>query len=353
MRQEAQECPGNWCPENYARIREALGCLPEGGGPLAAVFDFDNTCVFRDIGQAVFRAQLADLRFRIAPETLAALIPENGPDGDPALEGRPWTGLRAAALEHYRTLWPYIQTGRIAEAQATPAYPAFTALLYWLAASARRSEALGPRYVLGLLARLQAGHRLSELREFCADVLNRALAEPLAEAEFAARLPEPLGVIAAAYPTGFAPFADMRDLMRVLQARGVACSVVSASSEWLVRTAAPLLGFPLAPDHIFGVRANMAGDLVLPEDAPDYPITWRAGKNEVIDRFIRRRPWLVAGDADTDYDMLTRPDAELRLVINRRLGGRIAELYRRPDILVQGIDLERGCFCPSRETVLP
>ena len=342
---------GKWRPENAARIREALACLPRDCGRLAAVFDFDNTCVFRDIGQATFRMQLGGLRFRIPPETLAALVPEDGPDGDPALEGRPWAALRAALLDRYGALWPLMRSGRIAEAQAAPAFRDFTALFFWLASRARRSEALGPRYVLALLAKVQAGYSLPELRAFCAEDLRRVLAEPLAEAVFETRLPAPLGALSAGYATGFAPFAEMRALMGVLQDRGIACYVVSASSEWLVQTAAPLLGFPLPPERIFGVRANMAGDMVLPEDAPDYPLTWRAGKNEVIDRFIGCRPWLVAGDADTDYEMLTRPDAVLRLLVNRRLTGRIAELYGRPDVLVQGIDLERGCFRPSRESV--
>lgn len=342
---------GNWCPENAARIREALAGLPPNCGRLAAVFDFDNTCVFRDIGQAAFRMQLQELHFRIPPEPLAALLPETIPDDDPAFEGRPWPLLRAAALERYAALWPLIRAGRIAEAKVAPPYPAFIALLYWLVIRARCTESLGPRYVLGLLARLQAGYSLFELRDFCTKVLQRILAEPLGESAFEARLPDPLGAIVAAWPTGFAPYAEMRGLMGMLQEHDIACYVVSASSEWLVQTAAPMLGFPLPPERIFGVRANMAGDVVLPEDPPDYPLTWRAGKNEVIDRFIKCRPWLVAGDADTDYEMLTRPDATLRLLVNRRLTGRIAELYGRTDVLVQGIDLKRGCFRPSRESI--
>ena len=95
-----------------------------------------------------------------------------------------------------------------------------------------------------------------------------------------------------------------------------------------------------------------AGEVVLPEEAPDYPLTYRAGKNEIIDRFIPGHPWFVAGDADTDYDMLTRPGVTLRLLINRQLPGLIAELYQQPDILLQGIDQTSGCFRPSSETLL-
>ena len=93
------------------------------------------------------------------------------------------------------------------------------------------------------------------------------------------------------------------------------------------------------------------GGLVLPQEETNYPLTYREGKNAIIDRFIGGTPWFVAGDADTDYDMLTRPGVCLRLLINRNLSGLIGKLYQRPDILLQGIDQRNGCFRPSRESV--
>ena len=65
MTELTQAHQGNWLPGNYARIQAALAALPppaERGLALAAVFDFDNTCVFRDIGQALFRVQMLHLR---------------------------------------------------------------------------------------------------------------------------------------------------------------------------------------------------------------------------------------------------------------------------------------------------
>ena len=146
----------------------------------------------------------------------------------------------------------------------------------------------------------------------------------------------------------------MQALMRLFQSHGLRCFVVSASSEWLVQTVAPILNFPLDRVDIFGVRTKMgACDVVLPEEAADYPLTYREGKNEIIDRFISPSPWFVAGDADTDYDMLTRAGVSIRLLINRNLGGLIAELYDRPDILLQGVDQGNGSFRPSSETLSP
>ena len=54
-----------WFPDNLSRIQTALCAHKTRPGQQAqqpfAVFDFDNTCIFRDIGQAMFRHQLLRL----------------------------------------------------------------------------------------------------------------------------------------------------------------------------------------------------------------------------------------------------------------------------------------------------
>ncbi|MDR2548819.1 MAG: hypothetical protein LBD10_01240 [Desulfobulbus sp.] len=60
---------------------------------------------------------------------------------------------------------------------------------------------------------------------------------------------------------------------------------------------------------------------------------------------------LVAGDADTDYEMLTLPEVDIRLLLNRRQRGLIATLYEDRHVLVQGLDLATGRFRPARESI--
>ncbi|MDY0020223.1 MAG: hypothetical protein RBT47_09495, partial [Anaerolineae bacterium] len=65
---------GNWDPENWAMMQEFITTYgPEN--PVAA-FDWDNTCIFQDIGEATFRYTLFNLKFKMDPETFAAVIPE-------------------------------------------------------------------------------------------------------------------------------------------------------------------------------------------------------------------------------------------------------------------------------------
>ena len=68
---------GNWRPENLAQITQTLTRIADHSSSArpVAIFDFDNTCIFRDIGQALFRFQIEHLRYRLNPEELAAILP--------------------------------------------------------------------------------------------------------------------------------------------------------------------------------------------------------------------------------------------------------------------------------------
>lgn len=341
---------GHWHPDNLARITATLRALsdqPPTPAPVA-IFDFDNTCIFRDIGQATFRFQIEHLRYRLTPEELAAILPQ----GEGTLADRPLSLIRATLVQSYGELWPLIASGQQAQAKQLPAYALFATLLLWCTDMARRDERFGPRFVLPFMGKMLAGFTTAEVRHLACEVVEQAGQEPLSTAHFSALAPTPIGTIEASSPTGLHPYPEMLELMEQLAKAGIERYVISASAEWLVEGAAPLLGFAVDTGHIFGIRVRLDADERLTiEDADDYPATYREGKTEVIRRFIDGRPVLVAGDADTDYEMLTLPGVGLRLLINRLQSGLISSLYQQPDILVQGIDLRRGVFRPSRDSL--
>ena len=345
----APDDAGNWFPENLARINERLARIEAdpAAGRSVAVFDFDNTCIFRDVGQAVFCHQLHHLHYRLAPEQLAAILPR--PEGE--LAGRPLAAIVAALIDAYRTLFPLLLTGRNAQARLLPQARLFAALLLWFTVHARRDERLGARYVLPFMAKLLAGFTTAELRLLGIEVAQAAAAEPLGEKTLAAEAPEPIGHIEMRHPCGLHPHPEMLALMRRLAGLGIERYIISASVEWLVEGAAKWLGFPVRTEHIFGVRVRLdAGEVLTIGDPPAYPLTYREGKNEIIRRWVDGRLVLVAGDADTDYEMLTLPGVDLRLLLNRQQRGLIATLYEDPNILVQGLNLTTGRFRPSRES---
>ncbi len=341
---------GNWFPNNLtlinSRIKE-ISTATTTTQPVA-IFDFDNTCIFRDVGQAVFRYQLLQLRYHITPDQLEAILPTQ----QATLAGRPMATVIASLLAAYRRLWPLIAKKESEQARQLPEYRLFTALLLWFTDKARKDAHLGPRYVLPFMGKLLAGQSLPELQQLATDVLDAVMAEPLAEKTIAFDAPEPLGRIETSYPLGLHAQQEMKGLMQMLQNQGIACYVVSASTEWLVEEAVRLLEFPVSKERIFGIRVSLdAGGLLTTQDPESYPVTFREGKTEIIRQFIDGAPILVAGDADTDFEMLTLPGVAIRLLINRNQTGLISTLYHEPDILLQGLDLQTGRFRPFRESV--
>lgn len=341
---------GNWFPENLVQITDRLAALaaqPTTASPVA-VFDFDNTCIFRDIGQAVFRFQLQRLYYRLTPEQLATILPQI----DMQLAGRPLAAITATLVETYRALFPLLIADRYKQALQLPQARLFTALLLWFTDQARKDERLGPRYVLPFMAKLLAGFTTGELRFLAIDVVQAAQSEPLVDEWLRVEAPEPIGAIEASFPLGLHPYPEMLALMHLLAAQGIERYVISASAEWLVEGAARWLGFPVDAEHIYGIRVGLdVGEVLTISDPHDYPVTFREGKAEIITRLIGARPVLVAGDADTDYEMLTLPEVDIRLLLNRRQRGLISSLYTDPNVLLQGLDLATGRFRPSRESI--
>jgi phosphoserine phosphatase len=347
---DAENEAGNWFPENLAQITRKLREItarPAMARPVA-VFDFDNTCIFRDVGQAVFRRQLQRLRYRLHPGQLAAVLPPIKGE----LAGRPMAAIAAALCAAYQRLWPLIVANDLEQARLLPQYRLFTVLLLWFVDKARRDDRLGPRYVLPFMARLLAGFSVAEVRQMAVEEVLLTQAEPLLDETVVCEAPEPLGSLAATYPLGLHAHPEMLALMRYLALMGIDSYVISASTEWLVEGAAQLLGFPVDRDHIFGIRVGLDAEETLTVNDPEaYPVTFREGKAEIVNQWINATPVLAAGDADTDYEMLTLPGVDIRLLINRRQNGLISSLYQDPRILLQGLDLDAGRFRPSRESI--
>ncbi|MBM9536015.1 haloacid dehalogenase-like hydrolase [Desulfobulbus alkaliphilus] len=342
--------PRNWHPGNLSTIRGTIQehILGSGRQEAVAVFDFDNTCIFRDVGQAVFRYQMLHLRYRIPPGAFAALLP----DREIHLTGRPLAVITTALIDAYEYLWAFIGSGEQDKARLTTEYRLFTTLLLWFADQARRDERLGPSYVLPFMGKMLAGHSLTDLRALAREVLTATTAEPLTKQTLTMDLPAPLGHIAASYSQGLHAHREMDDLMRMLAQAGIDSYVISASTEWLVAEAIQQLGFPVPEERIFGIRVRIDDQgLLTADNVADYPVTFREGKAEIIRRFIARPLILVAGDADTDYEMLTLPDVPVRILINRNQPGLISSLYQDPRILLQGLDLRSGRFRPHRESI--
>lgn len=361
---------GGWYPKNRAallahieRWRERVG----RGERLVATFDFDNTTIFHDVGEATMRYQLERLELRMTLDELAALLPEEVRGVRELSSGIALSDVRSDLLESYARLGPLLQRGgerpsfddRSTDETAV-AHRDFAARMAWLYSALEDEPALGAGVAYPFLTRWVGGFVEEDVRQLAAAAVAMAEQEPPGRlfwrsGEKLSLQNKKSGAVTARFSTGLRAHAEMNALMRALEDAGVLVYIISASQQQLVEGAVAALGYPVPRERVFGMRLERDGERLLASslDTKDYPLTWRGGKREIIERFLPAPPVLAAGDSDTDLEMLTSfAETELRLVINRDLPGDIRSLYDDERTLLQGRDETLGCFRPARESVL-
>lgn len=325
---------GTWYPANHAVLTRLL----QGEARAPAVFDWDNTCILNDIGDATFRYQLERMALRAPPHEAHELLPTQL-GGQSVLHG----GFDLAIwgprlLAAYEALWPAMQAGDAARVQGSAEHLLLRAGLGALYVAIEQTPGLGAQVAYPWLTRWL--HHFSQ-----ADI------EALGWAAWQAAAAEPLGAAAwqceglrYAFKTGLVAHREMRSLMQALHTAGFPVFVVTASHEAVVRGVTRQLGVSA---QVYGMRPH----------EPAYPLTYRAGKVQVIRQFLPAPPILVAGDTNTDYDMLTAfPETRVRLVIHRYVAGDIQMLHAAAlsgdgRTLLQGRDERTGAFLPQQRSI--
>ncbi|OBB11782.1 hypothetical protein A5761_23765 [Mycolicibacterium setense] len=327
------ENPG-WYGDNRDRIDAMLAelgtCGANGsvgdGAPLA-LFDWDNTVVKNDIGDATFFWMVRNGKLRapaggdwsstspyLTPQAAAALAKACAA----ATAGQPMpTDTDLGCADELLSVYTDGET-RADE----PAFAGF---------NARRFE---PSYAWA--AQMLAGWHESELTGF-------------AEAARKENLDAPEGTeqkVGSGEETGWVRYyPQMRDLVETLRANGFDVRVISASAEPVVRVWAADLGF--TPDKVMGVRTERDGDVLTSKLVPcggETAIPYIEGKRcRVNDEVFGvkgpaafeqqaepKRAAFGAGDSDTDVTFLTDATA-LRLVLNRNKTELMCSAYDNSD----------------------
>ncbi|MDF3339442.1 haloacid dehalogenase-like hydrolase [Mycolicibacterium septicum] len=327
------ENPG-WYGDNRDRIDAMLAelgtCGANGsvanGAPLA-LFDWDNTVVKNDIGDATFFWMVRDGKLRapaggdwsttspyLTPQAAAALAKACAA----ATPGQPMpTNTDLGCADELLSVYTDGET-RADE----PAFAGF---------NARRFE---PSYAWA--AQMLAGWHESELTGF-------------AEAARKENLNAPEGTeqkVGSGDETGWVRYyPQMRDLVETLRANGFDVRIISASAEPVVRVWAADLGF--TPDKVMGVRTERDGDVLTSKLVPcggETAIPYIEGKRCRVNEDVfgvkgpaafeqqaePKRAAFGAGDSDTDVTFLTDATA-LRLVLNRNKTELMCSAYDNAD----------------------
>ena len=309
-----------WYGDNRDRIDAMLGklgtCGATGsvstGAPLA-LFDWDNTIVKNDIGDATFFWMVRNGKLKapadgnwaststfLTPQAVAALRRACAA----AKPGQPMpTDTDTACADELLSVYT--------DAKTKAGDPAFAGF------NARRME---PAYAWA--AQMQAGWRESEVTEFARTARKENLEAPAGTEQ----------KVGSAMETGWVRYyPQMRDLVEALHANGFDVRIISASAEPVARVWAEELAIPA--DHVMGVRTEHDGDVLTSRLVPcggETAITYIEGKRCRVNEEVfgvtgpaaftqlpePKRAAFAAGDSDTDVTFLTDATA-LRLVLNR------------------------------------
>ncbi|OKH79391.1 hypothetical protein EB73_35685 [Mycobacterium sp. SWH-M3] len=325
--------PG-WYGDNRDRIDKLIGelgtCGANGsvadGAPLA-LFDWDNTMVKNDIGDATFFWMVRNGKLRApAGGDWASTSPYLTPQAAAAL------AKACAAAKPGQPMPTDTDTGCADElvsvytdGETRADEPAFAGF------NARRFE---PSYAWA--AQMLAGWRESELTGF-------------AEAARRENLDAPEGAeqkVGSDDETGWVRYyPQMRDLVETLRANGFDVRIISASAEPVVRVWAADLGF--TPDKVMGVRTERDGDVLTSKLVPcggETAIPYIEGKRCRVNEEVfgvkgaaafeqqpePKRAAFAAGDSDTDVTFLSDATG-LRLVLNRQKTELMCTAYDNSD----------------------
>ena len=238
-----------------------------------AVFDFDNTVIQGDLGDAAF-AEAAARGLLAHDSALTALLPE-------------------AAREQLDGAW---KSG--APDTAGRLLLAYEALL----------KDQGARVAYPWLTQAFHGNKSEDLRVFAQELLESEQTRPMGLAP----LPGPEGPVSVQRGVRVRP--EMTSLIDVLVKSGFDVFVVTASPEWLISTVAPRIGLP--SENVIGMRTTETSTLGVEIDPP---VTYRMGKVTAIRTRIApggRRPVLALGDSLGDREML-EDSTDLAVLIDR------------------------------------
>ncbi len=131
---------------------------------------------------------------------------------------------------------------------------------------------------------------------------------------------------------------EMKALLAEAKRRGCEPWIVSASNQWIVEAAAPLLGLPAS--HAVGIRVAVEGGTLTSKVVP--PVTYKAGKVEAIERFIGRDVSLVTGDSFGDVEMFSSAIHAALVVRHPESDPALLDLAARSGWLVEPMPKTQG-----------
>jgi phosphoserine phosphatase len=378
--------PGKWEPYARAQVQKMIDANGKDSPNYNAakkpyaVFDWDQTCIFNDTAESLFRWMIDNVAFKATPAQFAMAI-RNGVPGDDFAksynnkDGKPVNIDRIAEdLDaDYKFLYNnYIFTKKMTleEIRAAEEFVDFRGKLAYL------YEAIGGTFSADVsypwVLYLFVGMTEAEVMALAEKANDAALHGSLDTYTITSseKRPGKAGVVSlSGYKNGLRLAPEMSNLMNVLRDSGFDVYVCSASHEAVVRVFAGLskYGYNVPPENVIAMKTKIENGVYLGEydHSNDYPQTQQKGKTKAIQQILVSKygygPVFVAGDSQGDFNMSTDfRETQLTLLINRLRSDDFGKLgliaikqagTDRARYVLQGRDENTGQFRPSASTI--
>jgi phosphoserine phosphatase len=330
----------NWNQRNH----DALNNFIDGAQPgEIAVFDWDNTCIFGDIGEALFRHQARNLEFKFGPERLREIIPDQVHGiKHIRINGQAWAlrQVKEQIIGAYKKV-----AGRpLTEINSSDAYRDFSAGLLALNHGLEKTPGIGCRFAYLWTVNFLQGFRPAEVRRLATEVIRHELKSPIQNQTWS----DSRQRLLYRWTAGIRLFPEMANLAHVLKKAGCRVIVSTASNPLIIEAMILQTGF--AAERVIGQASGLAKGRLLGTLAPGMQSNFGYGKVENLRHLLDREPAFAAGDSPGDHEMLTAfPATRLKLLIRRSGPGKMGTLYRRaldgdPRFLLQDVNRKMGTF---------
>ncbi|MBN2399966.1 MAG: haloacid dehalogenase-like hydrolase [Candidatus Aminicenantes bacterium] len=330
----------NWNERNYQSLQRFIPTLRRDD---IAVFDWDNTCILGDIGEAVFRHQARYLEFKFSPQRLQEIIPEQVHgighirDHDRLL---PLSALKGQIVGAYEKIFDRPRN----EIRADSAYHDFSAGLLALNRGLEETPGIGCEFAYPWTLNFLQGFSPDDVRRLAATVMDNELQTAIRRRS----LSDSREHVTYSWVEGIRLFPEMADLAHCFNQGGCRVIISTASNQLIVETMAARVGF--AAEHVIGMDVQIENGTLSGTLAPGPAPNFGPGKALNLRRRLEQEPVFVAGDSSGDYDMVTVfHDTRLKLLIRREQPGKMIPLYQKalagdPQYLLQDVDRNGGSF---------
>jgi phosphoserine phosphatase len=330
----------NWNERNYCSLQRFIAAVDRED---IAVFDWDNTCIFGDIGEAVLRHQALHLAFKFGPERLREIIPDqvNG-IGHVRSDGHilPLPEIKGRIVAAYEK----VSNRPLAGVRASAPYRDFSAGLLALNHDLEQTPGIGCEFAYPWMVNFLQGFNEAEVRRLAAVVIAGELRRNIRSR----CLSDSSQRLLYRWTAGIRPYPEMIDLAGAIKKAGGRVIVSTASNPQIVETMVQRTHFPA--DRVIGMASHSENGILQGAMAPGLAPNFGPGKARNLSRLLDREPVFIAGDSDGDYAMLTAfAGTRLKLLIRRAAPGRMAALYQKAlagdcRFLLQDVDQAIGRF---------